>query len=31
MYEKLARDHATAYVNGLQDYRRLLDWMDGSR
>ena len=30
MYEKLARGHATAYINGLQDYGQLLDWIDGS-
>ena len=30
MYEKLARGHATAYVNGLQDYGQLLDWIEGS-
>ena len=29
MYEKLARGHATAYINGLQEYARLLDWIDG--
>ena len=30
MYEKLARGHATAYINNLQDYRQLLNWLDGS-
>ena len=31
MYEKLARGHATAYINSLQDYGRFLDWMEGPR
>ena len=29
MYEKLARGHATAYINGLQDFGRIEDWVDG--
>ena len=31
MYEKLARGHATAYINSLQDYGRFLDWVEGPR
>ena len=31
MYEKLARGHATAYINSLQDYGRLLEWTEGPR
>ena len=31
MYEKLARGHATAFINGLQDYGRFLDWIEGPR
>ena len=31
MYEKLARGHATAYINSLQDYGRFLDWAEGPR
>ena len=31
MYEKLARGHATAYINGIQDYGRVLDWIEGPR
>ena len=31
MYEKLARGHATAYINSLQDYGRFLDWIKGPR
>ena len=31
MYEKLAHGHATAYINGLQDYGRILDWINGPR
>ena len=31
MYEKLARGHATAYVNDLQDYGTLVKWLDGPR
>ena len=31
MYEKLARGHATAYINSLQDYGRFLEWMEGPR
>ena len=31
MYEKLARGHATAYINSLQDYGRFLDWLEGPR
>ena len=31
MYEKLARGHATAYINGLQDFGRIVDWIDGPR
>ena len=31
MYEKLARGHATAYINSLQDYGRFLDWTEGPR
>ena len=31
MYEKLARGHATACINDLQDYEKLLDWTEGSR
>ena len=31
MYEKLARGHATAYINDLQDYGRLARWLDGPR
>ena len=31
MYEKLARGHATAYINGLQDYGRIMDWIEGPR
>ena len=29
MDEKLARGHATDYINGPQDYGRLLNWTDG--
>ena len=31
MYEKLARGYATAYINSLQDYGRLVDWFEDSR
>ena len=31
MYEKLARGHATAFINSLQDYGRFLDWIEGPR
>ena len=31
MYEKLARGHATAYINSLQDYGRFLEWTEGPR
>ena len=31
MYEKLARGHATAYFNGLQDFGRIVDWSAGPR
>ena len=31
MYEKLAPGHATAFINGLQDYGRFLDWIEGPR
>ena len=31
MYEKLARGHATAYLNSLQDYGRFLEWTEGPR
>ena len=31
MYEKLARGHATAYLNSLQEYGRFLDWIEGPR
>ena len=29
MYEKLARGHATACINGIQEYGRLLNWIEG--
>ena len=31
MYEKLARGHATAFINGLQDFGRIEDWIEGPR
>ena len=31
MYEKLARGHATAYINSLQDYGQFLEWTEGPR
>ena len=31
MYEKLARCHATAYINSLPDYGEILDWIAGPR
>jgi len=31
MYEKLARGHATGFINDLQDYGALMDWLDGPR
>ena len=31
MYERLARGHATAYIDGLQDYSTLVNWLDGPR
>ena len=31
MYERLARGHATAYINDLQDYSTLVTWLDGPR
>ena len=31
MFEKLARGHATAYINSLQDYGQFLDWIEGPR
>ena len=31
MYEKLARGHATVYLNSLQDYGRFLEWTEGPR
>lgn len=31
MYERRARDHATAYINDLQDYRQLATWIAGPR
>ena len=31
MYEKLARGHATAYINGIQDFGRIEDWIEGPR
>ena len=31
MYEKLARGHATAYINDLQDYAAFVKWREGSR
>ena len=31
MYEKLARGHATAYINSLQDYGRFFEWTEGPR
>ena len=31
MYEKLARGHATAYINGLQDHEEILNWIAGPR
>ena len=31
MDEKLARGHATAYINSLQDFGQILDWVKGPR
>ena len=31
MYEKLARGHASAYINSLKDYGRFLEWTEGPR
>ena len=31
MFEKLARGHATAYLNSIQDYGRFLEWTEGPR
>ena len=31
MYEKLARGHATACINDIEDYGELLKWLDGPR
>ena len=31
MYEKLARGHATACIDNLQDYGALVKWLDGPR
>ena len=28
MFEKLARGYATAYINGIQDFGRTVDWID---
>lgn len=31
MYEKLARGHATAFINDLQDYAAFVNWREGPR